>query len=155
MFSRFITIRRIDDPKMEHTCAYRALTAYMTSQKYADENQTPWKSFTTNADVKKNTLAQKTKEVMTMAGIDDQFDSDSLRHAAITYWIQKGLTREKVMERTGHTCLALVNLFYDKSNNDNDIMANLANRRVDTSDDEGFAEEEEESEFDEYDGNPS
>jgi len=141
-FTNFMLINKADDPK---NCAYEALRAYMglhTDDYETLEAKSIWLAFNGTKEVLPDTLANCTRRLMSEAGINVvMFGSATLRHAAITFWRQNGVSRKTVNERTGHKCLRLVAIFYDRSDM-KDIMTELLNsggtdQFTESSDEEG------------------
>ena len=156
-FSRWITINKLEVTE-HHRCAYSALTIYMAAQRTNYKKgklETPWVAFSTKTDLGKKQLAVNAKQVMMLAGVDAQFDSDSIRHAVISYWRRKKVSKRHVMERTGHRSASLVDFFYDRSPNDEDIIARLIGDNGASSDEPLEEEDSSSDEFDEEDDSHS
>lgn len=124
-FSRPMTLRKVSDEKI---CAFSALKQYFEYHNVhfqVLQSNGIWLSYNGSKEVQPQTLAMCTQEVMRRAGIDPMFGVATLRHAAITFWRNQGVSLEEVMERTGHRSKQLVMKYYDRSNFSVDIMANI------------------------------
>lgn len=147
--SRVIVIKRLSGDN-KFRCAYTAMATYMGAMDKHYKNhdpKSPWISFTTKNDVTKKQLANNARQAMEKAGIAAHFDADSIRHAVITYWRKSKIPKDQVLERTGHRSKSLVDFYYDKSDNADDLTADIIERE-DLTDQEEISEDEE---FDEDD----
>jgi integrase len=124
-FSRYMTIRKAVD---SHLCAYTAIREYFDLFKEDMDRinaRSIWLSNAGSKEIMSSTLANCTRKVMREAGIDAIYGAATLRHAAITFWRDQGISIEEVMQRTGHRSMQLVLKYYDRSSIKNDIMANI------------------------------
>jgi hypothetical protein len=71
----------------------------------------------------KDILAKDCRDLMRLAGIPAFYGVATIRHAAITFWIEMGISMKVVMIYTGHCSGPLVRKFYDKSKIAHDMTA--------------------------------
>lgn len=122
-------------------CAVTAMKEYMTMNEtmYRSErgklHDSVWIHYNRADEVKEQTLAKDTKETMKEMGIDTRiFGPATIRHAAISFWCNMGVSREEVARRTGHRSLNVISFYYDKSVT-RDIMAGFE-KEITTGEDE-------------------
>jgi hypothetical protein len=138
--SRRMTIRKLPHNKIQ-ICAFTALKTYMDMHSKDYERLKPndiWLHFDSKGAMSVGGLAKDCKDLMKAAGIPTFYGAGTIRHAAITYWVEQGISYEVVMTRTGHRSAPLVCKYYDKSLISHDIMAALHHR---TESDEDIAPE--------------
>jgi hypothetical protein len=126
-YSRRIHVKKLP-PENLHMCAYRALRAYMSYhvRDYEKSNhEYVWLHYNGSTHVQAAVLAADTSKLMGEAGIGKEFKSGSIRHAMITFWRRCKVPIESVMDRTGHRSKRLVLTFYDLSEIDGDITAEM------------------------------
>jgi hypothetical protein len=124
-YSNFFKVKKLVDPEL---CPFRALKQYMDlhRQDYKRiQSDSIWLNYRGDAAIEPSTLANCARDVMREAGIDPLFGAGTIRHAAITYWREQGVSMAKVIERTQHRSEGLVRKFYDKSCTKVDIMADI------------------------------
>ena len=124
-FFKPMTLRKVSDNKI---CAFSALKDYCeyhNAHFQALQSEGIWLSYNGAKQVLPQTLAVCAQRVMREADIDPMYGLATLRHAAITFWRNQGISLDKVMERTGHRSKQLVLKYYDRSSVSVDIMANI------------------------------
>ena len=90
---------------LSHLCAYSALWLYMDLHVKDYEHLNTcgvWLHYKGNAEVIYSTLAQDTHSVLILTGIPKQFCQATVHHAMSTYWLNKGIPINTVMDHTSH-----------------------------------------------------
>jgi hypothetical protein len=100
--SNYIAIRKISDSRL---CAFTALKEYMDVHEldYANlQCRSIWLSYDGLKPIVPSTLCTACRKFMIKIGIDPKYGGATLRHAAITFWRDMGISPQEVMNRTGH-----------------------------------------------------
>ena len=95
-------IWKVRDQRIYTFSALREYCYYHANHYQALQSMGIWLSYKGTKQVKPQTLAVQTQSVMRDAGIDAMYGVATLRHAAITFWRDQGISLDEVMERTGH-----------------------------------------------------
>ncbi len=131
LYSRWFSVKKLP-ARQAHKCAYRALADYVFYyaeyfERIASSPNNPelWLSYDGKNPVGMETLAKCTTELLREAGIDACYGQGTIRHAVITYWRSKSVSRDQCLDRTGQRSRSLIDKFYDLSAREVDINAEI------------------------------
>lgn len=123
-----VFVERLPDHQAA-ACAVATLEQYLQANERNYDGVTHdliWTAYNSSKALAESTLLVICRKEMDSMGIDKAYGPASVRHAAITAWINAGITRDQAMRRTGHQAASTITKFYDRSARGEDFSARVA-----------------------------